>query len=102
MILVGLRKVTPQMPRKYRLIPVSVEAIQITPESAQRAAVWAGGVIREEIDPNDSTKKFAAVNIPTLNGILRAGEGDYIVRDLQGQLSIMGKREFEAKYELID
>lgn len=91
------------MPRQYRLIPVSVEAIQITSESVHRAALWCGGVEVEEIDPIDSTKKFAALNIPTLAGVQRAGEGDYVVKEMspvaKGRFRVMSKYDFESKYE---
>jgi hypothetical protein len=90
------------MPRKYRLIPVSVEAIQLTPESVKRAALWCGGVEVEEIDPHDSTKKFVALNIPTLSGVKRAGEGDYVIKGLQGEFSVMNSTDFETRYELVE
>lgn len=89
------------MPKKYRLIPVSVEAIQLTPETVKRAALWSGGVEIEEIDPEDSTKKFCGLNIPTLTGVQRAQEGDYILKNLQGHVTVMPKREFEARYEIV-
>lgn len=93
------------MPRQYRLIPVSVEAIQLTPESVQRAAQWCGGVEVEEIHPTDSSKRFVALNIPTLEGVQRASEGDYIVKELslvaKGRIRVMRAREFESKYEPI-
>lgn len=89
------------MPKKYRLIPVSVEAMQVTPESVKRAALWCGGVEVEEIDPQDKAKKFAALNIPTLSGVKRAGETDYIVKGLQGDFSVMNREDFEARYEMV-
>lgn len=88
------------VPRMYRLIPVSVEAIQITPENVKRAALWCGGVEVEEIDAQDSTKKFVALNIPTLSGVKRAGESDYVIKGLQGEFSVMNADDFEARYEL--
>ena len=93
------------MPRPYKsieLIPVAVEAIQLTPESVHRAAVWSGSVEVEEIDPFDKTIKFCALNVPTLEGIKRCQEGDYVVKDNDGNFSVMKKHEFEAKYHLVD
>lgn len=90
-----------EVPRMYRLIPVSVEAIQITPENVKRAALWCGGVEVEEIDPQDSTKKFVALNIPTLSGVKRAGESDYVIKGLQGEFSVMNQTDFEGRYELV-
>lgn len=89
------------MPRQYRLVAGVVEAMQLTPQQVQAAALWCGGMEVEEIDPMDSTKKFVGLNIPTLDGVKRAGQGDYILKHLSGQFEVMSLREFEAKYEPI-
>ena len=93
------------MPRPYEsieLIPVAVTAIQVTPESVHRAAVWSGSVEVEEIDPFDKSIKFCALNVPTLDGVKRAQEGDYVVQDNEGRFDVIKKAEFEAKYHLVD
>lgn len=93
------------MPRPYRsveLFPVAVEAIQLSAESVHRAAVWSGAVETEEIDPFDKTVRFVALNVPTLQGIERCQEGDYVVKDNEGNFGVVKKSEFEAKYALVD
>ena len=93
------------MPRPYQtieLVPVAVEAIQLTPESVHRAAVWCGGVEVEEIDPFDNTIKFCAMNVPTIHGVQRCQQGDYIVKDSEGNFCVVKRAEFEAKYRLVD
>lgn len=90
------------MPHEYQLIPVHVTAIKLTPESAERAAAFCGGVLIEEIDPQDSKKRFVGINFPTLSGVKRATQGDYIVKDhTTGEISVMVAYEFERKYEPI-
>lgn len=89
------------MPKQYRLIPFAVEAIQLRPDTVKKAAVWCGGIEVEEIDAHDSTKKFVALNIPTINGVVRASEGDYIIKELAGTVSVMKARDFESRYELV-
>lgn len=89
------------MPKKYRLITQSVEAILLAPESFERAQMWCGGAPVTEIDAVDSKKKFVALNIPTIDGVVRVGEGEYLVKDPNGRFSKMSKDEFEAKYELV-
>lgn len=89
------------MPQEYRLIPVSVIAIQVTPETFERALEFAGGVPVTEIDAIDSKKRFVAMNIPTLMGTVRAGEGDWIVKEPRKQLQIMNDVEFRSKYEKV-
>jgi hypothetical protein len=89
------------MPRTYRLITFTVEAMQLTPERHDDAALWTGGMKVVETDPRDPNKKFVALNIPTVRGMERASEGDYIVKDASnGGFCVVKKRDFEAKYEL--
>jgi hypothetical protein len=87
------------MPSRYRLIPVSVEAIQLTPETVERAATWTGGRVVEEIDPVNSLRRFVALNIPTLDGVKRASEGDFVVKSMGGEFDVMREREFRRRYE---
>lgn len=89
------------MPREFQLIPVQVTAIQLTPESVERAAQFCGGIQVTEIDPFDRSKKFVALNIPTLHGVKRASEGQYIVKDAKGHITVMHASEFENMYQEI-
>lgn len=86
----------------YRLISHTVEAEQLCPENADRLAMWCGGALVEEYDPFDKTKKFVAMNVPTINGMRRASEGDYIVKDGTGIISVRKKNVFESEYELAE
>lgn len=89
------------MPRRYRLIPVSVEAIKIEPESVQRAALWCGGFEVTEVDPKTKSLVFVALNIPTSEEIKRASLGDYVIKDARGKIKVMSGCDFESQYELI-
>jgi hypothetical protein len=89
------------MPKRYRLIPVSVEAIKIEPDSVQRAALWCGGFEVTEVDPDTKSLVFIALNIPTEQEIKRASLGDYVVKDPRGGIRVMSGKEFESQYELI-
>lgn len=90
------------MPKLYRLIAHTVEAIQLTAESVERAAMWCGGMVIDEYDAIDSTKKFSGMNIPTLNGVKRASEGDYIVKGPKGIFTVSPANVFESEYELAE
>jgi hypothetical protein len=89
------------MPSQYRLIQVSVTAIQLTPDSFDRARIFCGGVPVTEMDPFDSKKQFVAPNIPTIAGTVRAGQGDYIIKDAFGVISVLSAKEFERRYERV-
>jgi hypothetical protein len=89
------------MPGRYRLVVFEVTAIQVTPESAERSAQWCGGKLAEEIDLEDRSKKFVGINVPTLKGVQRASEGDYIYKGFDGAFDVMGRMEFEKKFEKV-
>ncbi len=90
------------MPKRYKLIMSDVEAMQLTPERIKDAALWSGGKEAEEIDPFDASRRFVALNLPTLAGVQRASQGDYIVRDAKGFWSVIPCHEFESKYRLAE
>src|SRR4051812_18688184 len=86
-------------PRSYKLkAPLVVEAMQLTPETAKRAAEWSGGVEITEYDANDATKKFVALNIPTSRPempVVRVQQGEWIVKDPAGRFSKVTDEEFQ-------
>lgn len=90
------------MQKKYRLISHTVEAIQLLPETVETAAMWSGGMVVTEYDAINRSQKFVAMNIPTITGVKRASEGDYIVKDAAGAITVCHKNAFEAQYELAE
>lgn len=87
------------MPNTYRLIPYTIEAEPVEPETSQQVALWCGGMIASEIDPRNPAKRYVAINVATLSGVKRASEGDYIIKWPQGGFTVMRKAQFEATYE---
>lgn len=87
------------MPKRYLSRPFAVEALPLTNSNVQKVAMWCGGMEIQEIDPVDSSKRFVGLNVPTLAGVERASEGDYIIRNFQGQFLVMKKARFEYEYE---
>lgn len=88
-------------PHRYRLIPVVVEAIQLLPSNSEQAAIWCGGTIVEEIDPETKERKVA-MNVPTINGVIRVGEGDFVFKNQQNRICVMPKKQFLLRYEIVD
>lgn len=84
------------------MIRFDVDALQVTPDSVDRAVAWSGGRKVTEIDPHDSSVKFVALNIPTLEGIKRAQENDFIVKWPDGHLEVQSAGEFLSKFERVD
>lgn len=88
-------------PQKYRKKPVEIEAVRLTdePGSADDVAAWCGGRAIHEESPRDYTDVYIAVDIPTLEGIMRASEGDYVIRGVQGEFHPCKPDIFKATYE---
>lgn len=88
------------MPRRYHLVvgDGEIEALELTPEKLDVAVSWTRGVEVVEIDPLDNRLRFVAINIPTSSGHKRASEGDFIIKDALGNLTVMGPNEFRSKY----
>lgn len=85
---------------KYRKKAVEVEAIQLGKDNAEEVAQWCGGLIVEEIDPEDDDKRYVAINIPTLEGTMRASEGDYVIKGVRGEFYPCKAEIFAATYEV--
>lgn len=88
---------------KYRKLPVVIDAVQIElewfsiPDTAYAALdslglVWNRGLV---------TLHRNSVTIHTLEGIMEARVGDYIIRGVQGELYPCKREIFEMTYEAV-
>ena len=78
-------------PMKYRKKPVEIEAMLFDIASAMDVAAW----VNQHLDPTESIDMAAgrwaidpgdgALLIGTLEGVMRATPGDYIIRGVQGE-----------------
>ena len=98
--------------QKFRKKPVEIEAMQLTRTNASEVASWCGGRVIDEVSPRDQTDRYIAVDIPTLEGTMRAESfhwstwdgdrytgGDWIIRGVQGEFYPCKPDIFEATYE---
>lgn len=85
----------------YRKKAVEVEARKLTPDTAEDIAQWCGGRLVEETDALDASLKYVGINIPTLEGVMRASEGDYVIRGVQGEFYPCKPSIFEATYDSV-
>lgn len=76
-----------------------VEAAKVTAQTAHGIAEWCDGEIVEEIDPFDSSKRFPALNLETLEGRARASIGWYVVRSERGAFYVIWSTLFERTYK---
>lgn len=101
---------------KYRKKPVVIEAIQYkvieeipckygiakktnVNEIAQFMKVNS---LREATTPNDTCEGETFLPINTLEGIMKASVGDYIIKGVQGEFYPCKPSVFEQTYELVE
>lgn len=86
--------------KKYRKKPVEIEAVELVDANAmRRAANWCGGIYHYEAKPSDPIDVAYWVDIPTLEGTMRASRGDYIIRGVRGEFYPCKPDIFEQTYE---
>lgn len=79
-----------------------VEAVQLTKESLREVVGLCKGNVVEETDALDPTKKYVGVNFLGWDGMTRASEGDYIIRDAMGDLHVRWPNVFETDFEKVE
>lgn len=84
----------------YRKKSVIVQAIQLAPDNAEEIATWCGGLVVQEIDPEDDEKRYDVINIPTLEGVMRASQGDYVIKGVRGEFYPCKPEIFSMTFEL--
>ena len=79
--------------KRYRKKPIIIEAIQFTREEKNLAEIarLSNGI--------DITDDGEALRIETLEGIMRAAPGDWIIRGIKGELYPCKPDIFGATYE---
>lgn len=82
--------------KRYRKRPVEVEALKLDPQNAFDVLDQVGG----ELEMTDYGTPTALL-IPTLEGIMRAEVGDYIIRGVEGEYYACKPGIFEKTYEKV-
>lgn len=76
---------------RVRKKPVEVEAFQLTEDNARMLANWCKGLL---VSNN--------IQILTLEGVMTARQGDYIIKGVHGEFYPCAPAIFEKTYEVID
>lgn len=76
-----------------------VQARCLKKDLAEDIAQWCGGVLVTEIDSIDPGKTFVGINVPTLEGMSRASQNDWIVQGEQGDFWPVPAGQFSEIYE---
>jgi hypothetical protein len=78
-----------ELVRSYRKRPVVIEAALLTADNVSEVAAWC----------HARTANPSYLNISTLEGIMRADLGDYVIRGIKGEFYPCKPDIFEASYE---
>ena len=91
-------------PLKYRKMPVVIEAMRFYADELVMVEVarWCGGRIGSEAKASDHTDVAYWIDIPTLEGVMKADPGDYIIKGVQGEFYPCKPDIFDATYERIE
>ena len=85
----------------YRKKPVVIEAEKLSELNIRQLAEWCGGLIRIlDCDEQCGAHKVYCIDIKTLEGIMRANIGDYIIKGIKGEFYPCKPEIFEASYEI--
>lgn len=89
--------------KKYRKKPVEIEAMQWdgSMTSTDDVTFWCGGEYDYIVKPSDPTDQSEWINIPTLEGVMRASVGDWIIRGVKGEFYPCKPDIFAATYEAV-
>jgi len=88
---------------KFRKKPVVIEAKQWdgSLHSTEIITQWCGGRYDYEAKPSDHTDVAEWISIPTLEGVMKAIPGDWIIKGVAGEFYPCKPEIFKATYEEI-
>ena len=90
-------------PKTYVKKPVIIEARQFAAESdGPTIAAWCGGRFDQDAKPSDHTDVRYSIAIPTLEGVMTADLGDYIIRGIKGEFYPCKPDIFRETYSELD
>ena len=76
--------------------PVEVEAYKLTQDNAAMLSDWCKGLLIKRADNFE-----ASIQIMTLEGVMTARQGDYIIKGVEGEFYPCAPAIFEKTYEVI-
>ena len=80
--------------------PKQVQAMLLSKAYAGILARWCGGRVVEDAKSSDPTDVHVSVQVPNLEGVLRAEVGSYVVRESDGRFWVRNDKAFLDEFEL--
>lgn len=85
--------------KQYRKKPVVIEAVQFDGSSSSASAIDIWMTTGEYREPQVRTRDLRTINITTLEGVMRAEPGDWIIKGVVGEFYPCKPSIFEQTYE---
>lgn len=79
----------------FRKKPVAIEARRMTVFNIDELEHWCGGEVRNW----HMSAKYRVISIPTLEGVMEARVGDWIIRGVTGEFYPCRDDVFQMTYE---
>ena len=91
------------MVKKYRKKPVCIEAAEITVKTEQGVRNWSEGKVYPSpvLEPTEDNPSGVYWQIDTLEGVMTAISGDFIIKGINGEFYPRKPDIFEKTYELV-
>jgi hypothetical protein len=89
----------------FRKKPVKIEALRYTGDNAREVVAWARSHGNEDVQEGAASYEGRAsdvIRVPTLEGVMLAGPGDWIIRGVAGELYPCKDSIFVATHEPAD
>ena len=88
---------------KYRKKPVVIEALQFCEGNFQEILDFSFGKAKRRIAYEGNTPiETNTIDISTLEGVMNATEGDYIIKGIENEFYPCKPNIFEKSYELVE
>lgn len=84
--------------KKYRKKPVTIEAIQLNIHNVREVAEWCGADFGYTFGSTEPDSLY----ISTLEGVMEADPGDYIIKGVQGEFYPCKPDIFAATYKEVE
>ena len=83
---------------KFVKKPIPVEMVQITEENMKEVAKWCGGMVMHTIVDDRIAQGHDFIRIYTREGRVKAYEGDFIAKGIEGEFYPIRKEIHEKTY----
>ena len=88
----------------YRKKPVVIEAIQYTGNNGNELNKWSDGAVIDSpvLEPREGNPSGTYTQIKTLEGVMTAIPGDWIIKGVNGEFYPCKPDIFDKTYELVE